>query len=48
MCGKVLPLNSNVIISGKINFFRGKYQITNPAYIVPIKNEDYVNKNGVL
>ena len=28
---KILPLNSLVIISGKINFFRKKYQITNPA-----------------
>ena len=41
---KVLPLNSLVIISGKINYFKKKYQITNPAYIVPINKEDYVNK----
>ena len=37
---KILPLNSLVIISGKINFFRKKYQITNPAYVVPIDKED--------
>ena len=28
----------------KINYFKGKYQITNPAYVVPINREDYVNK----
>jgi len=41
---KILPLNSFVIISGKINYFKGKYQITNPAYVVPVNREDYVNK----
>ena len=41
---KILPLNTSVIISGKINYFKKKYQITNPAYIVPINKEDYVNK----
>ena len=41
---KILPLNSLVIISGKINYFKKKYQITNPAYIVPMSKEDYVNK----
>ena len=41
---KILPLNTSVIISGKINYFKKKYQITNPAYIVPISKEDYVNK----
>jgi len=41
---RILPLNELVIISGKINYFRKKYQITNPAYIVPIDREEYVNK----
>ena len=41
---KVLPLNSIVIISGKINYFKNKYQITNPTYIVPEKKKEYVNK----
>ena len=41
---KILSLNTSVIISGKINYFKKKYQITNPAYIVPINKEDYVNK----
>ncbi len=30
---KILPLNTEIIISGKINFFRNKYQITNPTQI---------------
>ena len=41
---KVLKLNSEVIISGKINYYNKKYQITNPTYIVPIENESFVNK----
>ena len=30
---KILPLNSFVNISGKINIYKNKYQITNPKYI---------------
>ena len=30
---KILPLNKEVTISGKINFFNKKYQITNPTYV---------------
>ena len=41
---KVLPLKSTVIVSGKVSFFKNKYQITNPAYVVPVNKEDYVNK----
>jgi len=41
---KILPLNSIVVISGKVNYFKNKYQITNPAYIVPEEKEEYVNK----
>jgi len=41
---KIFPLNSIVIISGKINFFNKKYQITNPSYVVPEEKKDYVNK----
>ena len=40
----ILPLNSYVIISGKINYFKNKYQITNPSYVVPLNKENYVNK----
>ena len=41
---KILPLKEIVIVSGKINYFNKKYQITNPQYIVPLNKEDYVNK----
>ena len=30
---KILPLGRNITISGKIGFFRNKYQLTNPKYI---------------
>ena len=30
---KILPLNDEVTISGKINYFKKRYQITNPTYI---------------
>ena len=41
---KILPLNSTVVISGKINYFKKKYQITNPTYVVPLHKEDYVTR----
>jgi len=41
---KILPLNTEVIISGKINYYKNKYQITNPDYVVPIEKKEYVNK----
>ena len=39
---KILPINEEVTISGKINFFRNNYQITNPTHIS--KNEKLVKK----
>ena len=30
---KILPLNQKVTISGKINYYKGKYQIVNPTYV---------------
>ena len=30
---KILPLNKEITISGKVSRFRNKYQITNPKYI---------------
>jgi len=30
---KILPLNAEVTISGKINFYKNRYQITNPTYV---------------
>ena len=36
---KILPLNKLVTISGKIGFFKGRYQITNPTHINTDKNK---------
>jgi len=41
---KLLPIKEWVIVSGKINFFKGKYQITNPDYVTTVDNKDYVQK----
>jgi ATP-dependent DNA helicase RecG len=41
---EILPLNNEVIVSGKINFYKNKYQITNPDYITSINNEDKISK----
>ena len=30
---KILPLNKEITVSGKVNFFKNKYQITNPKYV---------------
>ena len=30
---KILPINQLTTISGKVGFFRNKYQITNPKYV---------------
>ena len=35
---KILPINNKVIISGKVTYIKKKYQITNPQYVVPLKN----------
>jgi len=42
---KLYPLNEWVIISGKINYFNKKYQITNPDYVTTLDNKEYVIKN---
>jgi ATP-dependent DNA helicase RecG len=42
---KIFPLNKWVIISGKINYFNKKYQITNPEYVTTLDNQEYVIKN---
>ncbi len=42
---KLFPLNEYVIISGKVNFFNNKYQITNPDYVTKLENQSYVIKN---
>ena len=42
---KLYPLNKWLIISGKINYFNKRYQITNPDYVTTIDNQDYITKN---
>ena len=42
---KLFKINQWVIISGKINYFNKKYQITNPDYVTNIENQDFVVKN---
>ena len=42
---KLFPFNEWVIISGKINYFNKKYQITNPDYVTTLDNQEYVVKN---
>jgi len=41
---KILPLNEWVVVSGKINYFRNKYQITNPSYVTNAENLDKIKK----
>ena len=42
---KLYPMNKWVIVSGKINYFNKKYQITNPDYVTTLDNREYVVKN---
>ena len=42
---KLYPINEWVIISGKINLFNKRYQITNPDYVTTLDNQDFVVKN---
>ncbi len=41
---KVMPLNDWIVVSGKINYYKNRYQITNPDYITTVSNVDYVKK----
>ena len=41
---KILPLNEWAIVSGKIGYFRNKYQITNPSYVLPVTQIDFIKK----
>jgi len=41
---KILPLEKYVIISGKINYYKNKYQITNPKYVLPLEKENLFQK----
>ena len=40
---KLLPINREVIVYGKINFYKGKYQVTNPKIVT--KNEEGIIKD---
>ena len=42
---KIFPINEWIVVSGKVNFFRNKYQITNPDYVTNIKNQDLILQN---
>ena len=42
---KMFSVNEWVVISGKVNYFNKKYQITNPDYVTKLENQDYVIKN---
>ena len=39
---KILPLGKQITLSGKVSFFRNKYQITNPKYVA--ENEHLIKK----
>ena len=41
---KVLPINQELFISGKVNYYKNKYQITNPTYIQPKNNKEKITK----
>ena len=42
---KLYQINTWIIVSGKINYFNKKYQITNPDYVTTLDKQDYVVKN---
>ncbi len=42
---KLFPENKWVIISGKVNYFNKRYQITNPDYVTTLENQNYVLTN---
>ena len=50
---KILPLNKEITISGKVGYFKNRYQITNPKYVsenpslVKDKHNKYSLTNGI-
>ena len=50
---KILPIGKKVVVSGKIGFFKNKYQITNPKYVsedstvIKIKHNQYSLTEGI-
>ena len=41
---KVLPINHEIVISGKVNYYKNQYQITNPTYIQPKNSKEKIAK----
>ncbi len=41
---KILPIGKEVIISGKIGYFKKHYQITNPTYVKPAVQKEEIAK----
>ena len=41
---KLLPINKDVLISGKVSFYKNNYQITNPTYVKLFENRDEILK----
>ena len=41
---KIFPINKIVVISGKVSFFKNKYQMTNPDYVTLQEDKDYVKR----
>ncbi len=41
---KIFPINNYVVISGKVSFFKNKYQMTNPDYVTSLENKKYVQR----
>ncbi len=39
---KIFPKDQWLIISGKVNYYQNKYQITNPEYVTKIEDKNYV------
>ena len=39
---KVLPIKKEVIVSGKINYYKKNYQITNPTYIKELNSKKQI------
>ena len=42
---KILPIGKEITISGKIKYFRNKYQLTNPKYI---QKTPIIKKNIII
>ena len=41
---KVLPIKKEVVVSGKINYYKSNYQITNPTYIKELSSKKEITK----